>query len=928
MQRVVRSSLVGLLTLAGLTACGDKVTVPPTQTTPPDQVVHSVTVTPSSVSLKVGDKVTLAASVDAGAGVTNRGVTWSTSSATVATVDANGTVTAVAGGTATIIAKSAADPTVSGAAVVQVAATVPAAVTVGQINQTVCVVGGACTSIPANLSNVAGQLDVTLNVDPGTQTITGVDLIMNCGGADTVVATQNLGSADKAPIAAEESNAPVTLSFNTAAFTAANGSVAFKNGACTLKGRVRTASGNIVASSGTSLTLNNADILVATTTVPNSAPGANGLVWRGGAVTVSAVPVMYSGATIASGTVQLMNAAGAAHPTQYGQGFGITTTTVASQGVVQQQTNIAPSAGVISATFSTSTSAAGGVGGASVDSMFTQITTVSSTGNAGPAILLPTPPAIGAGSPVGNAFVRLDNRAPDITTLPVLTMNVQNNQNNWAGSAFTFTTNSTGTAAFSSTPVITFAAGTLTDWGGVDLVKAITQSRVAGSGASFVTFSKITDLAETSSSGSYELRLQVCDALNNCQNATPAGNTFGVDLTAPTLATLAGVKDGDIYSIATGAPVHVAFSVLDPTGAGGVSGSGTSTNGILVKDQSLKPGSSIPGSKTECSIGVDQGSGSAHTCAAGVPRPNDLVFATSDAIAAQTGEYTMVVNALDQAGNTSPSVTIKYYVDLAAPTIPVQGVTIPGSITLNTAFTGFSATDNMDIKSGSGSLVFTSPAFQFAEGGTASPAGVAFDNVLTQQSTVGTTLSVFYKSLTNAVGTTATKPSSLSINVIDAAGNQGTPMSTPLPDANIAALPTTLFNAGTNAITAFAIDSTKPAGATDDAGKPFTFYVNATPLSDATGNPLSQVCFYWLATSANQFGSGAAANDLVKLGCTGGIGTTGVGTTRRFAYVFTQTFPAAFGPTPVSFQVFAVGNTSTLDAIISAPVTVTINTPP
>ncbi|HWJ14024.1 MAG TPA: Ig-like domain-containing protein, partial [Gemmatimonadaceae bacterium] len=171
MQRVVRSSLVGLLTLAGLTACGDKVTVPPTQTTPPDQVVHSVTVTPSSVSLKVGDKVTLAASVDAGAGVTNRGVTWSTSSATVATVDANGTVTAVAGGTATIIAKSAADPTVSGAAVVQVAAVVNASLTVGQINQTVCVVGGACTSIPANLSNVAGQLDVTLNVDPGTQTV-------------------------------------------------------------------------------------------------------------------------------------------------------------------------------------------------------------------------------------------------------------------------------------------------------------------------------------------------------------------------------------------------------------------------------------------------------------------------------------------------------------------------------------------------------------------------------------------------------------------------------------------------------------------------------------------------------------------------------------------------------------------------------------
>ena len=105
-------------------------------------------------------------------------------------------------------------------------------------------------------------------------------------------------------------------------------------------------------------------------------------------------------------------------------------------------------------------------------------------------------------------------------------------------------------------------------------------------------------------------------------------------------------------------------------------------------------------------------------------------------------------------------------------------------------------------------------------------------------------------------------------------------------------------------------------------------YVNATPASDLTGNPLSQVCFYWLATTTNQFGSGAAAGDLVKIGCTGGVGTVGVGPTRRFFYSFTNTFPAAFGPTPVSFSVYAVGNTSALDAIISAPVTVTINTPP
>src|ERR1043165_6618705 len=79
MQRVVRSTLVGVLTLAGLTACGDKVPLPPpvTTTTVPSNVVRSVTVTPASANLNVGDKVSLTASVNADAGVTDRTVTWS-----------------------------------------------------------------------------------------------------------------------------------------------------------------------------------------------------------------------------------------------------------------------------------------------------------------------------------------------------------------------------------------------------------------------------------------------------------------------------------------------------------------------------------------------------------------------------------------------------------------------------------------------------------------------------------------------------------------------------------------------------------------------------------------------------------------------------------------------------------------------------------
>ena len=120
MQRVFCSTvLVAALSVAGLTACGDKVNV--TQP-PPDSAVTAVTVTPSSQNMNVGDKVTLVATVVAGPQQTNRNVTWTSSDATVASVDNAGVVTANKGGVATIIATSVANSAVKGNAVITVAA--------------------------------------------------------------------------------------------------------------------------------------------------------------------------------------------------------------------------------------------------------------------------------------------------------------------------------------------------------------------------------------------------------------------------------------------------------------------------------------------------------------------------------------------------------------------------------------------------------------------------------------------------------------------------------------------------------------------------------------------------------------------------------------------------------------------------------------
>ncbi|HTJ22567.1 MAG TPA: Ig-like domain-containing protein, partial [Gemmatimonadaceae bacterium] len=439
MQRVFCSTvLVAALSVAGLTACGDKVNV--TQP-PPDSAVTQVTVTPSSQNMNVGDKVTLVATVIAGPQQTNRNVTWTSSDATVASVDAAGVVTANKGGVATIIATSAANPAIKGNAVITVAAQVLASVTVGQINQTVCVPNGACTSVPAVLNNVHDQLDVTLNVDPGTQKISEVDLIMNCGGADTVVQKQTFATADVAPDA-EDASAPTTLSFNTAAFNPTTGAVAFKNGQCTIKAKAITTSGTQVASGSQTLTLNNVDFISATTTTTPStnqvasAPAANGLVWRAGAVNVTAIPVIYSNTTIASANISLVvgSVDGALGQNGAALAYGAALATLS---------NLTPASGVITASFPNSTSATAGVGGSTVDTLFTQVTTVSSTGNAGPTITLPAIVAPATAPAVGTNFIRLDNRAPDISTAPVVNFNVENNLNNWLGSAFTFTTTGT-----------------------------------------------------------------------------------------------------------------------------------------------------------------------------------------------------------------------------------------------------------------------------------------------------------------------------------------------------------------------------------------------------------------------------------------------------------------------------------------------------
>jgi len=241
--------LVGLAAFA-LSACSDKGIATMGGTGSP---VRSVIVTPTSLDLTIGQSATLLAAVDVAQSVTDRRVKWTSSNAAIAKVDSSGHVSGVAGGNAFIIATAHADPTVSGAVPVTVTPPASAPVLISQINQTVCAPSGGCTSAPATLSNVSGQLDVTVNVDPASQLLSEAALVMNCvsppnSGSDTVVAKQTFGSSDRAPSSREASSAPLTLGFST---------TALKNGPCSLRAKVVTSSGAQLSSDFALLTLNN-----------------------------------------------------------------------------------------------------------------------------------------------------------------------------------------------------------------------------------------------------------------------------------------------------------------------------------------------------------------------------------------------------------------------------------------------------------------------------------------------------------------------------------------------------------------------------------------------------------------------------------------------------------------------------------------------
>lgn len=164
-------------------------------------VINSVSVSPTAASIVVGQTLALAASVNGtNCAAADLGVTYTSGNTNIATVSATGVVTAVAGGTTTIVVKSAKDATKQTAMSVEVTVPAPSTVSIQSVTQ-----GGLGT--PVNLANVGGQIEVSLNVDRGDKTLDRVDVLI--GGQ--VVASQTFTSASAGAASAPEASAPVTV---------------------------------------------------------------------------------------------------------------------------------------------------------------------------------------------------------------------------------------------------------------------------------------------------------------------------------------------------------------------------------------------------------------------------------------------------------------------------------------------------------------------------------------------------------------------------------------------------------------------------------------------------------------------------------------------------------------------------------------------
>ncbi|MEP7382296.1 MAG: Ig-like domain-containing protein [Gemmatimonadota bacterium] len=213
MQKFTRS-LIAVGAVLGLAACGDDVSVTP-PTPPLAAGIASVTVTPLSITIGVGEKVIMTASVATtqGTGTPATTVTWSSANAAIASVSAAGEVTGVAVGTTTIRATSTADASKLGAAAVTVKAAGVQSVSVQPTALSLAV--GATATAAATVNRDAGAVG-TVTWASNNATVASVNatsglITANAVGTAVITATSDADPSKSGALAVTVTAQPMAL---------------------------------------------------------------------------------------------------------------------------------------------------------------------------------------------------------------------------------------------------------------------------------------------------------------------------------------------------------------------------------------------------------------------------------------------------------------------------------------------------------------------------------------------------------------------------------------------------------------------------------------------------------------------------------------------------------------------------------------------
>ena len=544
---------------------------------------------------------------------------------------------------------------------------IPATVTISSVLSNI-------TGLPVVLTAVVGQIDVTLTIDPGDESITKVALLMN----DVEVASQDFSSGVAGEDEAMAAPTSLVLSVNTAFATAA-GVVSFPNAVYTLKGTISTSgpAGETtqVAQSSTSITTINPDALVGTLSSAASAVSAAAVLWLGGDITVDVVPVLFSGKIMGAIAMTLTGL----NPTP-----GAIAATITDVAAPYQAVFLSKCTGTPGPLCGYQSNAAG-IG---VPVVFDNVTIGAATYADGTTFL--------GGSTINGAplpaLVLADNIAPSLKTALTFFLPEQLAAGSnvccsagWLPPDFAYSS-ALGATEDDDNGV---PGATVAGVGGV--------TKTFHSGAATLSSTALRALADAATPAGAglapgllatdnQVQAGLWDALSNVAyvalNASPTGalnpaTTFGIDGLNPTASALAGVLNQTIYNLASVAStLGLTFtSVEDRAGFGAASVeatlfrlmAGTNTAPWLIGK------SATSGGIVNIAAGLAACAGAAPSNAAPCIPDGGAGNAPADAY------YTFVGTRKDQAGNPGTTFTREILWDRTIPT--TSNVAIPPTLT-------------------------------------------------------------------------------------------------------------------------------------------------------------------------------------------------------------------------------------------------------